>query len=94
MHRLHAVVRGKVQGVGFRYWTHHTAKAMAGLGGGVVRNLPGGAVEVIAEAPDRMVLDRLVDALHRGPAAAQVVAVDVNWSEIEAGSLTTFQIDG
>lgn len=94
MHRLHAVVRGKVQGVGFRYWTHHTAKAMVGLEGGVVRNLPDGSVEVIAEAPDKDVLERLVDALHRGPAAAQVVGVDIVWSENGTATFETFRIDG
>jgi acylphosphatase len=94
MHRFHAVVHGKVQGVGFRYWTHHTAKGLNGLGGGSVRNLADGSVEVIAESPEKEPLDRLVDALHRGPAAAQVVQVDVTWSEIEQATFEQFQVDG
>lgn len=93
MHRIDVVVRGKVQGVGFRYWAHHTAHAMPGLAGGAVRNLPDGSVAVVAESSDRGVLQALVDALHRGPGAAQVVAVEVEWSEAGSGSFDSFRID-
>ena len=47
--RLHAFVRGDVQGVGFRWWT---TKRAAELGlAGHARNLPDGRVEVMAEGP-------------------------------------------
>ena len=47
--RLHAVVRGHVQGVGFRYWVRGAAGDL-GLRG-TATNLPDGRVEVIAEGP-------------------------------------------
>lgn len=94
MHRIDAIVRGKVQGVGFRYWAHHTARAMDGITGGSVCNQSDGSVSVVAEAAERAVLQQFVDALHRGPGAAQVVAVEVVWSEPETLSTDGFLIAG
>lgn len=79
--RLHAKVQGKVQGVGFRYWTHHTVRRLPGIAGGYVRNLPDGTVEIEAEAAERAPLEALAIELHRGPAAAQVTAVEAAWEE-------------
>lgn len=57
-------VEGRVQGVGFRWWTHREATRL-GLRG-VVRNLDDGSVEVMAEgSPDA--LERLEQSLRRGP---------------------------
>jgi acylphosphatase len=71
--RLRARVRGRVQGVGFRAATLREAR---GLGlRGWVRNLPDGAVEVVAEGP-RADLDALVAFLWRGPRGAHVSHVD------------------
>ena len=68
------VVSGRVQGVGFRYFTQDTARR-EGLTG-VVRNLPDGRVEAIAEGSDES-LDRFESALWRGPSHARVESVDV-----------------
>lgn len=73
--RMTATVRGRVQGVGFRYWAHHTAEAMPGVAG-EVRNLPDGSVELVAEAAERATLEGLERELHRGPTTAHVEAVD------------------
>lgn len=94
MVRLRAIVSGHVQGVGFRYWAHHTAKAFA-LSGGRVRNLPDGTVEVEAEAEEKGALDALFAALHRGPAAAQVTAVEPLWEENIAPRYSgAFRVEG
>ncbi len=66
-------VHGRVQGVGFRWWTQHTSRSL-GLGG-YVRNLPDGSVEVHA-AGTREALEALERALLEGPPAAVVEAVD------------------
>lgn len=67
--RLHATVRGRVQGVSFRWYTRDQATAL-GLTGWV-SNLDDGRVEVVAEGP-RPALNRLVDWLRHGPPAARV----------------------
>jgi acylphosphatase len=68
------VVRGRVQGVGYRAWTEDTA-ILNGLDGWV-RNRRDGAVEAVfaglAEAVDGM-----IDACRRGPDSARVDTVDV-----------------
>jgi acylphosphatase len=74
--RLRAVVRGRVQGVGFREFTRRRAAAL-GLSGWV-RNRPDGAVELEAEGP-RLALNELLRHLRTGPRLARVDAVDVGW---------------
>jgi acylphosphatase len=87
---LHAVVRGDVQGVGFRYFVADRARD-AGLHGWV-RNLPDGAVECVAEGPRREV-EALLRVLERGPSSAEVQRVEADWTEPE-GDLDEFQIKG
>jgi acylphosphatase len=75
---VHLVVRGRVQGVGFRYFVLRRADAVGVAGW--VRNRPDGAVELEAEGP-RSELERLVAAVTRGPTGAHVTAVEQEWSE-------------
>jgi acylphosphatase len=74
--RVHLLVSGRVQGVGFREFTRRAAQRL-GLGGWV-RNLPGGEVEVVADG-ERDALERLVTAVGRGPAGAAVRHICQNW---------------
>jgi len=62
-------VYGRVQGVGFRWWTCRLGSEL-GLGGHV-GNVSDGSVEVHAVGPED-VLARLERALHRGPPVARV----------------------
>ena len=78
MHLVHLVIRGRVQGVGFRYFAVREARRLEV--NGVVRNRMDGGVEVEAEG-DRQSLERLVEALRMGPGAARVTSVDEQWSE-------------
>jgi acylphosphatase len=71
---LHAVITGRVQGVGYRDWTLRRARA-AGIGGWV-RNLRDGSVEAVFQGP-RDACDRLSDACVEGPSAAEVTRVEV-----------------
>ncbi|HEX4204800.1 MAG TPA: acylphosphatase [Ktedonobacteraceae bacterium] len=75
---LHALVRGYVQGVGFRYFVIHQAQSL-GLRG-YTRNTSDGDVEVVAQGI-RASLERLLNALRRGPSAAQVDEIQVTWHE-------------
>jgi acylphosphatase len=63
------LVSGRVQGVGFRYFAQEAA-LLEGLSGWV-RNLPGGAVEVLAEG-DTEAVERFARRIARGPAMARV----------------------
>jgi acylphosphatase len=82
------VVSGRVQGVGFRFFTQDIAHR-EGLTGGV-RNLPDGRVEVVAEG-DEETLARFEAALWRGPSHARVENVEVE-STAPTGRHTGFQI--
>jgi acylphosphatase len=70
---LHAVVRGRVQGVGFRWFVRETAHRL-GLAGWV-RNLGDGSVEVAADGDDESI-DAFRRALRQGPSGASVTALD------------------
>ena len=85
---MHAIVRGDVQGVGFRYFVQRRAHDL-GLGGWV-RNNDDGTVEVVAEG-DRPQLEQLERALKEGPRAAHVDRVDAQWSPA-AGNLGRFDL--
>jgi acylphosphatase len=70
----HVVVRGRVQGVGYRAWTEHTALTRDLEGW--VRNRRDGTVEAIFAGPSDVV-EAMVQACRTGPASARVDAVDV-----------------
>ena len=86
--RLHAVIHGDVQGVGFRYFVMREARSL-GLRGWV-RNRDDGSVELVAEG-DRRDLERLLDAARRGPSQAHVGDVGVDWSPA-TGNLKPFDL--
>jgi acylphosphatase len=67
------VVRGRVQGVGFRYFALRQAEALGVAG--FARNLPDGRVEVVAEAAAEILTD-FESRLSQGPGFARVEAVD------------------
>ena len=71
----HAVVRGTVQGVAFRWYAKERAREL-GLAGWI-RNLPDGSVEARFEGPVAAV-DAFVAWLRRGPPAARVDDLEVS----------------
>jgi acylphosphatase len=66
---------GRVQGVGFRWFTHDAARREGA--DGWVRNLPDGRVEAEIEG-DVEGVDRVEAALRRGPTGSRVDEVDVD----------------
>jgi acylphosphatase len=82
------LIRGRVQGVGFRYFAESVA-AREGLHGWV-RNRPDGRVEAWAEG-DAEALERFERAIRHGPAAARVDDVDVE-DEMPTGRDTGFSV--
>ena len=86
--RLRAVVRGRVQGVGFRYSTLNHARGLS-LSGWVA-NRPDGAVELVAEGP-RETLERLLAYVRHGPPGAVVRGVDAEW-QTALGEFADFDV--
>jgi acylphosphatase len=74
--RLHAYVYGRVQGVGFRFYTVDAAVTL-GLTGWVA-NRYDDSVEVVAEGL-HMQLQTLLDQLHQGPSMARVDQVQYDF---------------
>ena len=78
------VISGRVQGVGFRYFTRDVAQR-EGLTGWV-RNLPDGRVEAFLEGEAQSV-DRVEAKVRRGPSSARVDEVFVD----EEGALGAYK---
>ena len=81
-------VSGRVQGVGFRYFTQEAAMH-EGLTGWV-RNLADGTVEVMAEG-DAEAVERFARRLARGPSLARVDRVDID-DETPSGARGPFSV--
>jgi acylphosphatase len=83
------LVSGRVTGVGYRYFTQDVARR-EGITG-MVRNLPDGRVEVVAEG-DSESMTRLEAALRRGPSRARVEHVEIDALPV-AGHYLGFAVD-
>ena len=88
MPRVHVIVRGRVQGVGYRWFAVHRARQRGVTGW--VRNLRDGTVEAELEGASSS-LDALLADLREGPAGSAVSSVDVDWSDQGHGH-TRFEI--
>ena len=75
---VRAVIRGRVQGVFFRGWTHDQASRL-GLAGWV-RNRRDGSVEALFAGP-AAALDQMLRLCRQGPPAAMVDAVETHSAE-------------
>lgn len=76
MKTLHAILSGRVQGVGFRFFVEAIGNRL-GLKGWV-RNLRSGQVEVLATGEEED-LQRFLADLKRGPALSHVSEVEIDW---------------
>jgi len=76
--RVHLRIKGRVQGVFFRYETQSVAQRLGLVGW--VRNRLDGSVEVVAEG-EKEKLDELIKWCHQGPPLARVDSVEVRWEE-------------
>ena len=75
MRAVRVLVRGKVQGVGFRWFVREAARR-AELAGWV-QNRPDGGVEIEVAGTEEGI-DFLLDAVRRGPPGARVEGVSVH----------------
>jgi acylphosphatase len=82
------VISGRVQGVGFRYFTQECALREGVTGW--VRNLPDGRVEALVEG-DAESVTRVERALRSGPGGARVQTVTVDVEDV-SGAYDTFSV--
>jgi acylphosphatase len=89
---VHFLIKGRVQGVGFRWFVHREA-AEIGLHGWV-RNTDTGEVEVVASGSEEDIAD-LRAQLRKGSRGSRVdTVIEHELAESEAESLGVFQIEG
>jgi acylphosphatase len=86
--RLHALIEGHVQGVGFRYFVRESAAGFPVTGW--VRNRHDGNVELVAEG-DQADLEKLLSILKEGPRGSRVTNVRISW-ETATGEFDKFGI--
>jgi acylphosphatase len=84
-----ALISGRVQGVGFRFFARRAAESEGVTGW--ARNLPDGRVETLVEG-EAGAVDRYLAKMRRGPVGGRVDAVEVE--EATPEGLTTFRITG
>ena len=82
------IVRERVQGVGFRYFTYRAAEKHDIKGW--VRNLPSGDVEMYATGDDDS-MARFMEEVGRGPSLALVEYVEVR--DVESKPFSGFSIE-
>lgn len=76
------IVRGVVQGVGFRFWCIRKANEF-GLSG-YTANLPDGSVEIEVEG-DRSIVEEFLNVVRVGPTYAHVADVNIDWYDKPRG---------
>jgi acylphosphatase len=86
--RVHLIIGGRVQGVGFRYFTLELANKFGIVGW--VRNTYRDEVEIVAEG-EKEVLENWLQLVKIGPAHSKVINVKIDWSEA-TGEFSRFSI--
>ncbi len=86
----HLLIRGRVQGVGYRNYIEFKAQQL-GISGWV-RNRNDGSVEAVVHGPEAAVA-AIIECAQRGPRASQVSGVAVSEGEGEGeGVYTSFEM--
>lgn len=88
MKRIHLIISGDVQGVGFRSWVREEARKF-GLTGWV-KNREDRTVELVVEG-EESVLRELIELCRRGPEVAWITGVQVKREEA-SGEFINFEV--
>ncbi|HMK55332.1 MAG TPA: acylphosphatase [Dissulfurispiraceae bacterium] len=86
--RVHLLIKGRVQGVGFRWFVNDIATSM-GLAGWA-KNLRDGRVEAVFEG-EKSAIESAISHCNEGPRSAIVAGIDLSWDEQPEG-LSGFDI--
>lgn len=83
MKKVHLIVSGRVQGVGFRYSTYALALEIGDIYGRVWNN-EDGTVEILAQSNDAAKMAKFIQEVRKGPSKwAKVTYVDVKMGQFE-----------
>ena len=74
MKEVYIKIKGRVQGIGFRYWAVKKASEIGGISGWV-QNECDGSVEILMRGEEEAV-DKMILACHTGPSLARVDSVN------------------
>jgi acylphosphatase len=91
LYRLSIRVSGRVQGVGFRYFTLEAAESAGGITGYVRNEETGRSVEIYAEG-ERPDLERLLSLVKEGPSLSHVAEAATDWQQIQRRQYEQFTI--
>jgi acylphosphatase len=86
---VRVVVRGRVQGVGFRWYAREQARRADVAGW--VRNAPDGTVEIAASGDDESI-EQFIEAIRRGPPGARVEGLECVAAEVPLAGDRPFSI--
>lgn len=74
MKEVYIKIKGRVQGIGFRWFAVHEAKRIGGISGWV-RNEADGSVEILMSGEDDKI-DEMLISCHKGPTLSRVDSVE------------------
>lgn len=87
--RVEIIVKGHVQGVGFRYFVHKNAQKFDVSG--FVNNLYDGSVKIVAEG-EKQIIDNFIQIALKGPSRSIVSEKSINFTEA-TGEFHDFRIN-
>jgi acylphosphatase len=86
--RVHLKIHGKVQNVGFRFFTNRKAAA-SGLTGWI-KNANDNQVEIVMEG-DKRKIEECIKSCHQGPLFSKVEKIEVEWQK-PTGEFKCFEV--
>ncbi len=86
---LHLIVSGRVQGVGFRFFTQEKARILGITG--YVKNLANGDVEIYAEG-EELNIAKFFQQAKKGPSFSRVIDTQTEWNKITEKKYNNFSI--
>ncbi len=89
MKSLHIIVSGRVQGVGFRFFTQEIAVNLHITGW--VKNLSNGDVEIYAEG-SKEILEKFLLLIKKGPPLSRILNIEEYWNDLDKNEFDSFTI--
>ncbi|GMT49815.1 MAG: acylphosphatase [bacterium] len=89
LYELHLIISGRVQGVGFRYFTQKEAQRLGIVGW--VRNTMDERVEIVSSG-DKAILEEFLSKVEQGPPGSTVTHIKTRWNRVDHMDSSDFAI--